>query len=128
MVKYEYRPELEMFKRVDNRGYPLKFNIVEGRRIESMLKMGLKVPTIYSKIDFVNDVSITNLRTFVDNLKKGNIDLTGDYPSPVYQVKEIALEERISKLEEEFEEFKKRMNDPSPSEGIGNKVKEWLRS
>lgn len=128
MVKYEYRPELEVFKRVDNRGYPLKFNIVEGRRIQQMLDMGLKIPTIYNKIDFVNDVSITNLRTFVDNLNKGNIDLDGDYPVPVHQIAEIGLDERVSQLEKEFEELKKKMENPNARETISDKVKLWLKS
>lgn len=125
MAKYEYRADLEMFKRVDNRGPPLKFNIVEGRRVKSMLDMGLKTPTIYKKIDFVNDVSITNLRTFIDNLNRGNIDLDGDYPSPVYQVKEISVEERLSRLEEDFEELKKSIGKSS---SLGERVKEWIRS
>ena len=124
-MKYEYRTDLEMFKRVDNRGPGLKFNIVEARRIKSMLDMGMKAPTIYMKIDFVNDVTITNLRTFIDNL---NIDLDGDYPSPVYQVKEIALDDRVSKLEQEFEEFKSKIEDPKPRENIGDKVRKWLKS
>lgn len=128
MVKYEYRPDIEMFKRVDNRGPGLKFNIVEARRIKSMLDMGLKIPTIYKRIDFVYDVSITNLRTFVDNLQKGNIDLEGDYPSPVYQVKEISLEEKVAKLEEDVAELKRRWENPTPSKTIGDKVKEWLKS
>ena len=124
MVKYEYRTDTEMFKRVDNRGPYLKFNIVEARRIQSMLDMGLKTPTIYKKIDFVNDVSITNLRTFIDNLNKGNIELDGDYPSPVYQVSEMDLEERVSRLEEEFEKFKESVNQKTVTE----RVKEWIRS
>ena len=128
MAKYEYRVDLEMFKRTDNRGPGLKFNIVEARRIKSMLDMGMKAPTIYKKIDFVNDVSITNLRTFIDNLKKGNIDLDGDYPSPVYQVKEISLGERVTRLEEEFEDFKSRIENPNRRENISEKVKKWLKS
>lgn len=127
-MKYEYRADLEMFKRVDNRGPGLKFNIVEARRIKSMLDMGMKAPTIYQKIDFVNNVSITNLRTFIDNLNKGNIDLDGDYPSPVYQVEEINLNERVSRLEEEFEEFKRRIENPNHRENISEKVRKWFKN
>ena len=83
MVNYEYNVELEQFKRVDNRGPSLPFNIVEARRIESMMNLGMKAPTIFKKIDFVNEVSMTNLRTFMNNLKDGNIiGLDNDYPAP----------------------------------------------
>lgn len=107
MAMYEYRPDLEMFKRKDNRGPALKFNIIEGRRIKSMYELGDKVPTIYSKIDFVNDVSITNLRTFVKNLEMGNIDLDGEYPAPREQIVDMTLSERIRNLEERVGELEK---------------------
>lgn len=108
MVKYVYNEELEVFKRVDNRGVPLKFNISEARQIESMLLLGMKSPTIYKKIDFVNDVSQTSLRTFISNLEKGNIDLSGDYPIPVRSFEELDWEARISKIERDLDDMRER--------------------
>lgn len=132
MVKYEYRSDLEAFKRIDNREPSLKFNIVEARRIESMLEMGTKLPTIYKNIDFVNDVSMTNLRTFVKNLEEGNINLEGDYPSPTVQLEDINYEIRISKLEEDIETIKKSLLDIKScdcksDESVMDKVKQWLK-
>lgn len=78
MVKYEYNPDLEVFRRVDNRGPSLKVNIMEARRIKSMMDLGIKAPTILMKIDFVNPISMTNLRTIMKNIEKGNLELDGD--------------------------------------------------
>ena len=126
MVKYEYRPELEVFKRVDNRGPALKFNIVEARRIQTMLELGNKIPTIYSKIDFVNNVSMTNLRTFVNNLNDGNINLDGDYPAPKESIYDLDVEARLSRLESDMMEFKQILYKQKENESVGNKVKSWI--
>lgn len=111
MVKYEYRPDIEMFRRVDNRGVSLKVNIVEARRIESMMKLGIKAPTIMSKIDFVNNISMTSLRTIMDNIEQGNINLEGDYPAPVEVLEDLSIEARMDRLEEDLEEFKRKVFD-----------------
>lgn len=108
MVKYEYNEELEVFKRVDNRGVPLYFNISEARQIESMRRLGMKAPTIQKRIDFVNDVSATNLRTFIKNLEEGNIDLSGDYRLPSKSFEELDWEARISKIESDLADMRER--------------------
>lgn len=104
-MKYEYRVEEEDFKRVDNRGSPIRINISEARQIESLLNLGYSVAKIYEKVDFENDVSMTNLRTFIRNLKEGNIDLDGDYPAPVRMVQEMGDDVRIAELEEKLKEL-----------------------
>lgn len=127
MVKYEYRPDLEVFRRVDNRGPSLKINIVEARRIDSMMKLGIKAPTIMKKIDFVNNISMTNLRTIMNNIDKGNLKLEGDYPAPTEDIKDMDIEMRITQLERDFQEFKEKHMNCKCSESTFDKVKSWLR-
>ena len=92
MVKYEYDIERECFRRVDNRGRPLMINITEGKKVESMLNLGYPVAQIYRKIDWVNDINETNLRTFVRNLNNGNIDVSGDYPAPQIVFEDLTID------------------------------------
>ena len=137
MVKYEYNPEIEMFRRVDNKGPSLKVNIVEARRIESMMQLGIKAPTIMKKIDFVNNISMTNLRTIMSNIEQGNLKLEGDYPAPVATLDEMSIDARMDRLEEDLEEFKEKYlnnectcdcdNDcSSDSDSFVGKVKKWI--
>ena len=134
MVRYEYRVDEEDFKRIDNRGRPIKINITEARQIESLLNLGYSITKIYDKVDFYEDVSITTLRTFVRNLKEGDIDLEGDYPAPVYIKKDIDLEARVFKLEQDIGKFESMLNelseklteDNKESETV-KKVRTWLR-
>ena len=128
MVKYVYHPDIEMFRRVDNRGPSLKVNIMEARRIKSMMDLGMKAPTILTKIDFVNPVSMTNLRTIMNNIEDGNLELEGDYPVPTEQLRDMDLEIRVTRLEEDFEKLKKNNNvilKPNKKSLI-EKVKSWM--
>lgn len=135
MVEYKYNEEIEMFRRVDNRGPSLKVNIVEARRIKSMMDLGIKAPTIMKKIDFVNNISMTNLRTIMSNIQNGNIDLDGDYPIPSGQIKDMDIEIRINQLEKDLNEFKRKvlhhddvlseMNDSKKK--LTGRVKKWLQ-
>lgn len=130
MVKYKYHVEQEVFRRVDNRGPPLKINIVEARRVASMMELGIKAPTIHKKIDWVNPISITTLRTVMKNIEDGNLELDGDYPAPVGQMQDITVEARLNRLEMEVDELKRtqhqcKCNDDGP--GVTNKVKKWLK-
>lgn len=123
MVKYEYNPELEVFRRVDNRGPSLKVNIVEARRIKSMMDLGIKAPTILMKIDFVNPISMTNLRTIMNNIEKGNLELDGDYPMPTGQLNDINTEIRLTSLEERMS----KLENKKESESVVDKVKLWMK-
>lgn len=130
MVEYEYKPELEVFRRVDNRGPSLKINIVEARRIESMMNLGIKAPTIMKKINFTHNISMTTLRTIMNNIEKGNIRLDGDYPAPTNLIKDMDMEVRIAQLEKDFKEFKKLYYDDEPKaeqkKSKWDKVKSWI--
>ena len=142
MVKYEYDIERECFRRVDNRGRPLMINITEGKKVESMLNLGYPVAQIYRKIDWVNDINETNLRTFVRNLNNGNIDVSGDYPAPqiVFEGLTIdGLEDRIAKLEEIVKSHEEKFSDmrhecfmstyveEPKKKGILDEVKSWMK-
>lgn len=131
-MKYEYDVDDEIFKRVDRKGVPLEFNIIEGKRIESMRNLGCSVQKIYDKINFVNDVSITNLRTFIKNLENGNLSVDGDYPAPKVQFRDMNIEARVTKLENDLDNFKTILykscecKDDDENTSFIGKVKSWM--
>ena len=93
-----------------------------------MMDLGMKAPTILTKIDFVNPVSMTNLRTIMNNIEDGNLELEGDYPVPTEQLRDMDLEIRVTRLEEDFEKLKKNNNvilKPNKKSLI-EKVKSWM--
>ena len=137
-MKYEYEPSLECYKRIDKTGRPLKFNIEEARRIKSMRDMGCTVSSIYRKIDWSNDVSETQLRTFVENIEKGNIPLDGEYPTPVktQSTKNSRiddLEKRVTSLEDRMSELRSDCfvsafaSQSKKKNTMFGKVKGWLQ-
>ena len=107
-MKYEYDSNREVFKRVDGNGRYLKFNIEEARRIKSLRDMGTPVSSIHRKINWSNDISETQLRTFIENIEKGNIPLDGDYPIPV---RKNPRTDKITELENKIDELDSRMTD-----------------
>lgn len=130
MVKYVYNVEQEVFRRVDNRGPPLKVNIIEARRIKNLMELGTKAPTIHKTIDFVNPISMTTLRTVMKNIDEGNLELDGDYPAPIGQIHDMDVEARLNKLEMDVNELKRtrhQCNCNGNGPGITGKVKEWLK-
>ena len=127
MVEYRYNVDLEMFRRVDNRGPSLPFNITEARRIESMMNLGMKAPSILKKIDFVNEVSMTNLRTFMNNLEDGNIlGLDEDYPVPNGQFVDLDSQARLTSLEERVTRLENSQCDCTTNKNIKERIKKWL--
>lgn len=134
-MRYDYDVESETFIRVDGRGRPLMFNITEAKRIESLRNLGFSVQKIYDKMDFVNDVTVTNLRTFIKNMEHGELSTEGDYPAPTPVFKDLDLEARVSSLEERFADLEKLMKliqngecycSCSAEESITDKVKSWI--
>ena len=103
-MRYEYDVQTETFRRIDGRGRPLEFNITEAKRIESLRNLGFSVQKIYDKIDFANDVSITNLRTFIRNLENGELSTDGEFPAPTPVIKDLDLEVRVQRLEQKVNE------------------------
>ena len=99
MVKYEYDAEEEGFRRVDRRGRILPINIVEARRIASLLDLGWGVEAIHKKMVYTQTVSPTTTKSFIRNYREGNIDLDGDYPAPSKVMSNMDLEARMSSLE-----------------------------
>lgn len=107
-MRYDYDVETETFRRIDGRGRALEFNIVEARRIESLRNLGFSVQKIYDKIDFANDVTVTNVRTFVKNLENGELSTEGEFPAPTPVFKDLDLEARVRTLEQEVEQLKNK--------------------
>ena len=107
-MRYDYDVESETFRRIDGRGRALEFNIVEARRIESLRNLGFSVQRIYDKIDFANDVTVTNLRTFIKNLENGELNTEGEYPAPTPVFKDLDLEARVTELEQEVRDLKQK--------------------
>ena len=107
-MRYDYDVETETFRRIDGRGRPLEFNIVEARRIEQLRNLGFSVQKIYDKIDFANDVTVTNVRTFVKNMENGELSTEGEFPAPTPVFKDLDLEARVRDLEHEVELLKNK--------------------
>ena len=82
----------------------MEFNITEAKRIESLRNLGFSVQKIYDKLDFANDVSITNLRTFIRNLENGELSTDGEFPAPTPVIKDLDLEVRVQRLEQKVNE------------------------
>ena len=127
-MNYEYNSDMECFVREDGLGKKFWINSSEAQRIITMQNLGYSVPMINRKIQFNSGkVSESTIVNFLRNVEDGNIIVDGDYPAPKNQVDEITIEMRMSRLEEEFEEFKRKMENPIPKKNIGDMVKSWLR-
>ena len=111
MVKYEYNVDVEGFRRVDNRGKTLPINIIEARRIIALKNLGYSVQKIYNEMELNKKISITTLRTFINNYKEGNISIEGDYPAPKKVMDEMALEERVAALERKLKECEEKRKE-----------------
>lgn len=109
MVKYQYNVEMEGFQRIDRRGRVLPINITEGRRIDSMSQLGCSSQEIYDGITFnAKTVTHSTVKTFLKNVKEGNINLEGDYPAPSKTIEEMSLESRVDRLEEKMDSLLKQ--------------------
>lgn len=127
MVKYDYDVENECFSRVDGRGKSYKINIYEGKRIESLRGIGYSVQKIYDKMTFNNEVTITNLRSFIRNLEEGNISVDGDYPAPVQNFEKLDTEARITELERKVESLQSNKESKTDKSILG-RVKAWMQN
>ena len=111
-MKYNYNPELECFEREDGLGKKIWINSVEGQRILTLHKLGNSIPDIRNKITFNSrKVKESTVEAFIRNVKAGNIIIPMDAPMPVNV--DLTVEERIQRLEDDFEEFKSRFESPS---------------
>lgn len=128
-MKYNYNAGEECFVREDGLGKRFYINSSEAQRIITMRDLGYTIPKICSKMNFTSGkVYESTVRNFLKNVDDGDLIVSEDYPAPAHQIMELTLEDRLSRLENEFEEFKKKINDPTPNESISNKVKSWLKS
>ena len=104
MVKYYYDIDEEGFKREDRRGRMLPINITEARRIQSLLDLGWGVDSIDKKMNYTSPMATpTTTKSFVKNLKEGNISLEGDYPAPSKVMEHMDLEARLNAIEQRLD-------------------------
>ena len=128
-MKYNYDAGDECFIREDGAGKKFHINSAEAQRIITMRDLGYSPNRICSKIHFASGrVYESTVKNFLKNVDEGNLIVSEDYPAPRDQVIELSLEERMSRLEDEWAEFKSRIENPKPKESISEKVKEWLRN
>ena len=108
-MEYEYDIEEEGFRRVDRRGRMLPINITEARRVASLVDLGLSADAIHDKMVYTQGaVTRTTTKSFIKNLKEGNINLDGDYPAPSRVMDNMDIEARLTDLErrvKSLEEF-----------------------
>ena len=131
MVRYEYDPIIEKYRRVDNKGKPLDINIVEARRIVALKNLGYKVPSIYrdNEMDLPSKIGITTLRTFIKNYEDGNISIEGEFPVPRKVLDDMTRESDLDDLKrrvEVLEELVKNMTCECKTEEK-SKVRKWLK-
>ena len=126
-MRYDYDADIEAFVRSDKKGNKLWFNMYEAQRIMTLYQLGYTPNKIATKMEFKsNKVAMSSVKTFIDNVNNGNIVIDNDAPAPVEYVNDMSLEARVSKLEQDFDEFRKKFVDPTPDDGISEKVRKWL--
>lgn len=104
-MRYNYDSNLECFVREDGLGKKLWINSVEGQRIMTLHKLGNSISEIRNKITFNSrKVRESTIEAFIRNVKNGDIIIPSDAPMPVNE--SLTVEERIQKLEDDFETFK----------------------
>ena len=110
-MKFNYDVEEECFIREDGLGKKYFINITEARRIVTLQDFGNTVPEIRNKIQIKsNKVSESTISNFLNQVKKGNIDLNGDYPAPSDVVFELTTDERVRNLEERLNSIEDMLN------------------
>ena len=128
-MKYNYNASEECFIREDGLGKKFHINSSEAQRILTMRDLGYTIPKICNKISFNSGkVYESTVKNFLKNVDNGDLVVSEDYPAPKQQVMELSFEDRLNRLESEFEEFKKKINDSTPDKSISDKVKSWLKS
>lgn len=122
MANYKYDARAEVFKRTDNRGNPLKVNITEAQRIESLINLGYSTTAILNKVN-LNQGTASTVKNFIRNYNEGNIEIPTDAPAPVKVLDEITDSKRIDELEKRVTEL-----ELIQKESALDKVKKWIRS
>lgn len=135
MAEYYYDVEDEVFKRKDKRGNHLAINISEAQRIITLVNLGYSNAKINAKVRISNPkCGGTTIDSFIKNYKLGNIKMPEDAPAPRLMFNRVLedtriddLEERIIKLENDLEEFKKLHFSEKCNDSLKDKVKSWLK-
>ena len=127
-MKYNYDVKNECFVREDGLGKKFFINSHEAQRIMTMVDLGYSIPRICNKIQFASDkVYESTVTNFINNVKEGNIIVSDEYPAPENAIRELTVEDRISRLEERVSTLEDLMNDKK-EEPITKRWKKWLKS
>ena len=111
-MKYNYNVEQECFIREDGQGKKYHINITEAKRIVTLDNLGNTASEIRNKIQFQsNRVSESTITNFLNQIEKGNINLSGDYPAPVNVVMDLSVDERISNLEDRVKTLEDKFSE-----------------
>lgn len=120
-MRYNYDSDNECFVREDGLGKKLWINSVEAQRIITLYDLGNNIPEIRNKIRFNSrKVSESTVESFIKNYRNGEIIIPYDAPMPVCE--DLTVEERLSKLEDEFAEFREQLSS-NKDNGVLDKVR-----
>ena len=125
-MKYKYDEKHEYFIREDGLGKKFYINSTEAHRIMTMYNLDNSIGEIRNKIHFKNPKKVTEstIKNFVNNVNKGNIDLSQVEPAPFDDVVEITLEDRVESLEQRVAVLEEMLEN---KQSLSDKVKSWIR-
>lgn len=124
-MNYEYDINQECFIRSDGLGKKFFINSTEAHRIMNMYNLGNSIGEIRNKINFRNPSKVTEstIKNFINNVNKGNIDLSKVEPAPFVDVLEITLDERVESLEQRVSVLEDMLMN---KQSLTDKVKSWI--
>ena len=130
-MKYNYDAKNECFVRADGLGKKFFINSHEAQRIMTMVDLGYSIPRICNKIQFASDkVYESTVANFINNVKEGNIIVSDEYPAPEHTIRELTVEDRISRLEERIGSLEELANDKisETEKSFTKRWRKWLKS
>lgn len=130
-MRYDYDAKNECFVREDGLGKKFFINSHEAQRIMTMVDLGYSIPRICNKIQFASDkVYESTVTNFINNVKEGNIIVSDEYPAPENAIRELTVEDRISRLEERISSLEELANDKisETEKSFTKRWKKWLKS
>ena len=127
-MRYKYDVSQECFIREDGLGKKFFINSTEAHRIMTMYNLDNSVGEIRNKIQFKHPRKVTEstIKNFINNVNKGNIDLSQVEPAPFDDVLDITLEDRVWSLEQRVSMLED-LNHCDENKSVFGKVKSWIR-
>lgn len=126
-MKYNYDVEQECFIREDGAGKRININISEAQRIIALKDLGYSIAQIRNKMVFSsNKVYESTIQNFLNNVEKGNIVISGDYPAPKLALEDLTVDMRLTSLEERLENVEMILQNQT-DDSIVVRWKKWLK-